>query len=123
MEVIDRAHLAGNPTGGRAAAQAQTMPLHHPAAYQLAADLDRLANDPQTVAARAASIRLALDAIERDHPADSECVAYLFRAKLALDRLLAALAGGYPFVAAFDLQQLREAVYEAVSVSRGDVDA
>jgi hypothetical protein len=98
------------------------MPLHHPIAYKLAADLDRLANDPQTVAARADAIRLSLATIERDHPADSECVAYLFRAKLALDRLAAALAGQYPFVAAFDLQQLREAVYEAVSVSRGVVD-
>ena len=98
------------------------MPLHHPAAYRLAADLDRLANDPHAVAERADSIRSSLDAIERDHPADSECVAYLFRAKLALDRLLAALAGRYPFVAAFDLQQLREALYEAVSVSRGDLD-
>lgn len=98
------------------------MSFHHAAALKLAADLDRLANDPEAVAARADSLSLALTAVEDDHPADSECVAYLFRAKLALDRLLAAFAGGYPYVAAFDLQQLREAVYEAVSVSRSDHD-
>lgn len=95
------------------------MALHHPAAFKLAADLDRLANDAEGVATRSDSIVLALKTVESDDPADSECVAYIFRARLALDRLRAALTGGYPFVAAFDLQQLREAVYEAVSVSRG----
>lgn len=100
-----RAHLAGNVTRGHAGAQTRIMPLHHPAAYRLAADFDRLANDPHAVAARANSIAFALDAVERDHPADSECVAYPFRTKLALNRLRASLMAGYPFVAAFDLQQ------------------
>lgn len=94
------------------------MSQFHPLAHKLSTDLDRLCDAPAAVAMSADAIHATLDAIERDHPAESECVAFTERARLALDRMCSAVAADASFVAALDLQHLRQAVHEAVSVSR-----
>lgn len=98
------------------------MSQFHPLAHKLSADLDRLCDQPAAVASAADAISSTLDVIERDHSADSECVAFVERARLSLARLRGAVAADALYVAALDLQHLRQAVHEAVSVSRAAAD-